>query len=596
MMRSNVLLAIALALVIFTQSPAASVSSGPTILSGPTFTPAASAPLAGTLQVTTDVSTRVGVQVSDGTNVWQRDFYDFSTNHSETLVGFKAGRTNLIQVTVYDQYRNSTTAPGLLTFTTAPLPANFPTRVVLQSEPSLMEPGYTLFIVENKAALAFYITMIDNSGDVVWYATAPTHFDDDVLQLADGNLFITDDSNKFYEMNLLGQIVKTWLPPAGTSIDIHGGVPTDHGTIIYLSDVTNSIPNFPTSTVSNAPLGTVRVVENTVMEIAYTNGALLNEWQINTQMDRTRITYLAYDFGGTLADNEHANALIEDPSDNSIIVSMRNQNAVVKFLRSTGQIKWILGAPENWDPSFQQYLFTPVGSPFAWSYGQHAPMLTTEGTLLMYDDGNYRTNPYGVTVADSNNYSRSVEFSLNETNMQVSQVWDSSNADEDRLYTPNVGKAQWLPQKRNILTTYGNVTYINGVHPSSHSAAASMSRIIEYTHDPIPQVVFDLSFFDYTNTSPSYQGYFMYRATRVPDLYAHPANPVTSFLVKNQGGAASVNFSADPVRSYVVQASPDLVNWTTIGSPTQNGNAGDYEFDDLEAGQIASRFYRVITQ
>ncbi len=94
-----------------------------TILSGPTFTPATNAPLAGVLQLTTDVDSRVSVLVSDGTNFWERDFYDFGTTHSETLLGFKPGRTNQILVTVYDKYRNTCTAMQLLNFVTAPLPS-----------------------------------------------------------------------------------------------------------------------------------------------------------------------------------------------------------------------------------------------------------------------------------------------------------------------------------------------------------------------------------------------------------------------------------------------------------------------------------------
>ncbi|HEX7578134.1 MAG TPA: hypothetical protein VF430_08870, partial [Verrucomicrobiae bacterium] len=72
-------------------------------MSGPTFTPAANAPLAGVLQLTTDVDSRVNVLVSDGKSLWERDFYDFGTNHSETLLGFKPGQTNLILATVYDK-------------------------------------------------------------------------------------------------------------------------------------------------------------------------------------------------------------------------------------------------------------------------------------------------------------------------------------------------------------------------------------------------------------------------------------------------------------------------------------------------------------
>ncbi len=575
---------------------AAQVGPGPNILSGPTFTPAPAAPLAGTLQLTTDVNSRVSVVVSDGTNTWEKDFFDFSTNHSEVLLGFKPNRTNVIQVIVYDQFRNANDTTAPFTFVTAPLPANFPTSTVLQSQPSLMEPGYLLFLIENKAGSVFYIAMMNNAGEVVWYTPAPKAFDDDVLQLADGNLFITDIRNEFLEMNMLGQIVRTWLPPVGTFIDIHGGVPTDHNSILTLTDVTNAIANFPSTTVSNAPVKTVNVFENQAIELNYTTGALTNSWPFNTWLNRTRITYLSYDDGPTVADNEHANAIIEDPSDNSIIVSVRDQNAVIKFSRA-GQLEWILGDPANWGANFQQYLFTPVGTPFSWQYAEHAPMLTPQNTLVMYDDGNYRTNPYWPALADQNNYSRAVEFSLNTTNMTVSQVWDTTKADEDVLYTPAVGKAQWLPQQRNVLVTYGDVTFINNAHPSSHSVNATMVRLIEYTHDPIPQIAFDLSFFDYTNASPTYLGYFMYRATLVPDLYTHPAVPVVGDYVEmNQNGTASVQFSADPNLNYVVQASTDLQNWSTVGNAQQAGANGNFELEDFGAMLYPARFYRVLTQ
>ncbi len=106
-----------------------------------------------------------------------------------------------------------------------------------------------------------------------------------------------------------------------------------------------------------------------IVEISATNDALLNVWSplTNGFIDPTRVTYLTYDGAGPDGvDNEHANALIEDTNDNSIIVSLRNQNAVIKFSR-IGKLKWILGPPANWQTNFQgtnlqQYLLTPVGN------------------------------------------------------------------------------------------------------------------------------------------------------------------------------------------------------------------------------------------
>ena len=73
---------------------------------------------------------------------------------------------------------------------TAPLPADFPHSVVLHNEPGNMEPGYTLFIVQNRTAKTGYITMMDNLAEVVWYRPAPSAGVVDVRQLANGRFRI----------------------------------------------------------------------------------------------------------------------------------------------------------------------------------------------------------------------------------------------------------------------------------------------------------------------------------------------------------------------------------------------------------------------
>jgi len=567
-----------------------------TILSGPTFTPVASAPLAGVLTLTSDVSSRVSVQVNDGTNTWERDFFDFGTSHSETLLGFMPGRTNHISVTVYDKQRNTFTATQSLTFVTAQLPANFPHSTVLTSDPSRMEPGYTLFIVHN-GSTAQYMTIMDNAGNVVWYGPAPSGVSFDLRQLEDGNLF-TEGNNDLVKINMLGQTVQTWSPAPGYPVNVHEGVVTDHGSILYLSDVSRSVSNFPSSTASNAPLSTVNVDDNPVVEISATNGALLNAWSLlNLNMlNPTRISYLTYEFSTAYGvDNEHANAIVEDTNDNSIVVSLRNQNAVIKFSRA-GQLKWILGPPANWGPDFQPYLFTPVGSPFMWNYGQHAPKLTPQGTILLFDDGNQRASPYDPPWADQTNYSRAVEYSINETNRQISQVWDSTAADTNRFFSLVMGDAEYLPKRTNVLVTYAYITYINGVHPSAYAPNATMARIRELTHDPVPQVVFDLSLFDPSNHSPSFAGYYCYRSYRIPDLYAHPAVAVADLALNNTNQTPRLQFSADPFLSYVIQASTNLTDWVTLGAPVPEGGPGEFDFQDLTANQFTTRFYRVLTQ
>lgn len=566
-----------------------------TILSGPSFTKAANAPLAGLLQLTTDEDTRVSVSVSDGTDVWERRFYDYATTHSVPLLGFKPGRTNEITVTVYDRHHNPFTAAQPLAFITAPLPLNFPVLTLLQSDPARMEPGYTLFNLQVHGTTYWYVTIVDSGGEVVWYNSAPSTAD--VRQLDNGDLFMPA-ATSFVEMNLLGETVNTWAAAPGLPINVHDGVPTGHGTILYLSDAFALVTYYPTSmTNPSAPLVTSEIRYQRVAEISATNASLLNTWSPVNVLDPRRINYLIT-FGGGSWDSEHSNAVIEDPSDDSLIVSMRNQNAVIKFSRATGQLIWILGPPENWGPDWQPYLLTPVGDPFFWQYGQHAPVITPQGTLLLFDDGNYRASPFDPPVPDTNNYSRAVEYSINEQTMEVSQVWDYGRTNvAERLYVGYEGNADPLPKTGNVLVDFPAVQYVNGVPPSSYGPTATMVRLTEVTHDAVPQIVFDLQISMYANTNAAYEDCSAYRGHRIPDLYAHLPQPVADLSVSYQRGAPLLEFSADDARTYSIVASTNLVDWTVIGMASESPvQSGDFSFADTQSGGSPTRYYRVETQ
>lgn len=571
----------------------ATSSQAITILSGPTFTPATNAPLAGALQLTTDTESRISVAIQDGEEPWTRDFYDFSTNHVIPLLGFKPGRTNTITVTVIDKQRNKVTADGPLEFVTSALPLDFPNLVLLQSDPSRLEPGYTLFRAAFNSNTKGYEIIVDSSGEVVWYTPVPTLLD--IRQLANGDLFYFYTTN-FIEMNMLGQRVQTWNVPTNLLINLHDGVPTDHGTILYLSDASAVVSNYPTSTtVSNATTRTAtNVVYQRALEISATNSALLNNWSIINMLQPNRITYLT-SLGPPVWDSEHGNAIIEDPTDNSIIVSLRHQNAVVKFSRATGQLIWLLGPHENWGAPWQPYLLTPVGTPFEWHYGQHSPVLTPQGTLMLYDDGNYRAEPFDAPVADASNYSRAVEYQINQDSMEVTQVWEYGSEAPERLYTDKVGSAAPMPQTSNVLIDFGSVKYVNGSPPSTFGATATMARIQEVTHESPPLLVWDLSVTEYDNTNVAFHDCFVYRSYRIPDLYGHLPMPVADLSVSFGGPSALLEFSADPTRTYTVQASSDLLQWQDLGPASSSGQPGNYAFEDANAAQYGARYYRVIT-
>jgi hypothetical protein len=151
----------------------------------------------------------------------------------------------------------------------------------------------------------------------------------------------------------------------------------------------------------------------------------------------------------------------------------------------------------------------------------------------------------------------------------------------------------------NSATAAEPLTFITSklpVHPSATSPNATMARIIEHTHEPVPEVVFELSFFDASNTSSAHQGYLCYRSRHIHDLYAHPAAAVTDLTAQSEAGGPFLRFSSDPARAYVIEGSVDLVNWTVVGPPLTTGSDGEFTFKDPDAQRFATRFYRVITQ
>jgi len=494
-----------------------------TIVSGPTLSKPAAAPLAATLSLTTDVASSVRVSASDGVETWERRFYAYATNQNLTLLGFKAARSYRITVSVSDRFGNTTVATNVLNFVTAALPSNFPVINLISNQPEKMEPGYTMFDPINIDANVAYFTFLDKQANVVWYTTHPGNID--LQQLPNGDLFYLDPT-QLVEMNMLGQIVKTWPLPVNRPAH-HAALPTSRGTFLYLSSTTRIVTNFPSSSTNpSAPLIATNVWDTPVEELSQATGQIVNEWSPMDMLDPRRISYLTF-IGRSLTygwDWGHANGVIEDPRDGGIIQSLRHQNAVIKFTRD-GRLKWILGPHENWSAAFQPYLLTPVGTPFDWQYAQHAPYLTPYGTLLLLDNGNYRASPFDTSVPDATNYSRSVEYMIDETNMLVSQVWQYGKNTADRVWNETRGDADYMPETGNILTSFSDTRYIDGKLPNPAAPTSGMVRIVETTHElnaptsSIPEVVFRVDVFDYAFTNPTYRGNACFYVRRVPDLY-----------------------------------------------------------------------------
>jgi hypothetical protein len=466
----------------------------------------------------------------------------FDTVHAITLLGFHPDEPYNIHVTLRDQSGNEAELSDV-GVTTDPLPIGFPPIHVETSIPELMEPGVSLFPVRASGAnLAFgsVFVAVDETGQVVWYRRFANIGYGDIRRMSNGNFLFIEDDATITEMNVLGDIVRRWHtnrntnPSAGSIlVDIpifhHEVFEMENGNFLVLTVGLRSIENYPTSDSDpGAPLETAVVAGDEVVEFSPADGTIINHWVLLDMLDPFRIGYdsLGGFWNGNFPEIEagtrdwaHANAVIHDPSDDSIIVSLRHQDADVKFSRQTGQIIWILGTHNNWDPArFGSFLLDPVGDPFLFEYHPHAPEVTEAGTVLLYDNGNYKASPFDTKLTAPENFSRAVEFSINKDTKQVTQVWEFGEFDDPVRYAPFIGDADMQPLTGNVLITHGGVTTdAEGLPTDNIFAAKTSVYIIEVTHTTPGQKVFEISIVDPTPETAN--GWTSYRSERLPSLY-----------------------------------------------------------------------------
>jgi arylsulfate sulfotransferase len=502
------------------------VTTPPTV----TLNPTGLAPLAARLDLTTDVPARVTVGVTGAGEAWGVVFPAYETTHALPIVGLKADRAYTVRVTVVDQRGQSLVLDPALDVVTAPLPADFPAISVLVSDPLRMEPGFTLLDRFRRGGGGLgesYTMIVDQGGEVVWYAPVGGSA---MLQLPSGRLRFRSgerpgtDMVAVRDLDLFGDFAQT-IPLADPGKGLHHDLyPTAKGTFLSLSSETAVVSGYPTSlTDPGAPTQTASIEDDPVVEFA-ADGSLLHRWPLTNLIDPTRVGFGALDVNPVGLDWAHANAVIDDPADDSILVSVRHQDAIVKFSRA-GQLKWILGPHDNWSAPWQPFLLDPVGAPFSWQWHEHAQMITPAGTLLLFDNGNYRASPFDGTVpmAAPDSYSRAVEYAIDERQMTVQQVWEYSPQGADRLYSASRGDADWMPTTGNVLITYSAVAYLGGTASCTLGLGGPHTRVLEVDHEASPQKVFELAIYDPNRAAAPCPQIGIYRSDRIPTLYAASA-------------------------------------------------------------------------
>jgi hypothetical protein len=289
------------------------------------------------------------------------------------------------------------------------------------------------------------------------------------------------------------------------------------GNFLVLSAEARVFDGWPGSTDdANAPAETAEIVGDIVCEVT-PEGGLVREYRMLDLLDPYRITHGSRSrywqrqgFPGCY-DWCHANAVSHDPNDDTIIVSLRHQDCIVKIDRVSGRLVWILGNPGRWKKPWSDLLLMPDDS-VTWQFHQHDCSVTGPNRILCFDNGNGRAGAYEPRVPDAANYSRAVEFGIDPAAKTMRQIWAHGAPPAEPIYGCYQGGAYRLPETGNTFITFGGICFDNGVPTSRNEDSFGCARLQEVT--PAGEIVLDLAIDDSASAEP--RAFSAFRAHHLP--------------------------------------------------------------------------------
>jgi hypothetical protein len=126
----------------------------------------------------------------------------------------------------------------------------------------------------------------------------------------------------------------------------------------------------------------------------------------------------------------HCNSVIKD-SQGNYLASFRNMDEITKIRGSDGAIIWRMGGSKCKNNQFK-FVNDTINGFFGFSH-THDISINSNGRLLVFDNGNLKPTEY----------SRVVEYSINESNKTVTKTWEYDAGRE--IYSGYMGSVQELP-------------------------------------------------------------------------------------------------------------------------------------------------------
>lgn len=416
-----------------------------------------------------EVSPKVTIEGKDKLTTIETEFAK-NTKHYLPIYGLYADYNNKIDISYTLSDGKKITKQ--VEIQTNKLPDDFVLPTSVKKDSSKLTNDLYFFTPSSKG----YTCAYDVNGDVRWYLSNNAIWDN--TRLKNGHMMVSTERlvnspyymTGLYEIDFLGHIYNEYSIKGGYH---HDYFELPNGNLLVASDDFNN------------EAGTV---EDYIVELDRTTGNIVKTWDLKDVLnmeDGKSENWSNYDWF-------HNNSVWYDESTNSITLSGRHQDAVINIDYTTGKLNWIIGDSTNWSSEYQKYFFTPVGKDFEWQWSQHAAMITPEGYVFIFDNGNNKSKDSSKYVEASNSYSRGVMYKINTDKMTIEQVYEYGKERGSSFYSPYISDVDYL-SKNHYLIHSGGIVYVDGKNsnqPAGFSSNTTLkSDTVEILND---KVIFEI--------------------------------------------------------------------------------------------------------
>lgn len=412
-----------------------------------------------------NVAPKVTVKGKDKNTTLTHTF-NKSKKHYLSIYGLYANYNNEVII----EYKN---IKKTINIQTSKLPDDFILPTNVKADKNKLDNDFYFFTPSSKG----YSCAYDVNGDVRWYLTNYALWDNS--KISNGHILVSTERlinspyymTGLYEIDMLGKIYKEYSLPGGYHHDYY------------------EMPNGNLLIASNDFNNEAGTVEDYIVEVDYNTGNIVKSFDLKDILnmnDGQSENWTAYDWF-------HNNSVWYDEKTNSITLSGRHQDAVINIDYDTGKLKWIIGDPTNWSKEYQKYFFKPVGNNFEWQYSQHAAMITKEGYVFLFDNGNNKSKIKDNYVEAKDSYSRGVMYKINTDKMTIEQIFEYGKERKSEFYSPYISDVDYLDKNHYIIHS-GGIVSVDG-KPSNQPAGLTKGNV-KLTSDTVEllndKVIFEI--------------------------------------------------------------------------------------------------------